>query len=262
MRRYALLLYIAVRTSALLALQYRLDFFVQSLMALVWSATAIAPLLVLFQLRESVAGWTAHGALVVVGFFVAIKGILLGVVQPSLANVVEHIRKGTLDFLLLKPADAQFMLSTSKLDLARMTDVAAGASLSGWAAARAGAAFTPAQLMATAFMLLCALAILYSLWVLVVSLSFRVVKVDNLSFLLMGVFDAARFPASIFRGALSLVFTFVLPLAVMTTYPALAILGRADGAHLVVAAVVSGGFVVASRAVWKWSLHLYTGAGG
>ena len=50
--------------------------------------------------------------------------ILEGAVSPSLTAVVEHIRKGTLDFVLLKPADAQFLVSTAKFEPWRVVDVA------------------------------------------------------------------------------------------------------------------------------------------
>ena len=54
-------------------------------------------------------------SLVVVGFFTLLHAVLEGAVSPSLTAVVEHIRHGTLDFVLLKPADAQFLVSTAKL---------------------------------------------------------------------------------------------------------------------------------------------------
>jgi ABC-type uncharacterized transport system permease subunit len=47
-----------------------------------------------------------------------------------------------------------------------------------------------------------------------------VVKVDNLTYLFSSIYDAARWPASVFRGAVAFLLTFVIPLAVMTTYPA------------------------------------------
>ena len=106
MRRYLGLLRIQLKSALLLALQYRLDFFMEVLMALLWSGTALVPLYVLFSMRDGVRGWTAEEMLVVVGFFTMLKGVLASVIQPSLSQAVEHIRKGTLDFLLLKPADA------------------------------------------------------------------------------------------------------------------------------------------------------------
>ena len=95
-------------------------------MSFFWMAWAVVPLLVVFDHRASVAGWGFHQSLVVVGWFLVMKGILEGAVNPSLASVVEHIRKGTLDFVLLKPADAQFLVSTARFQPWRVVDVAAG----------------------------------------------------------------------------------------------------------------------------------------
>ena len=108
MLRYARLFGIQLRTSLLLAMQYRLQFFLDGVMSLFWTASALVPLLVLFGSRSSVAGWTWPEALLVVAGFTTLKGVLDGAIQPSLGQVVEQVRKGTLDFLLLKPVDAQF----------------------------------------------------------------------------------------------------------------------------------------------------------
>lgn len=262
MRRYLQLLAIQIKASVLLSLQYRVDFFIQMLMSLFWSATALTPLLVLFTMREAVAGWSKHEALIVAGFFMALKGVLQGAIQPALSNVVEHVRKGTLDFLLLKPVDAQFMLSTSKLDLARVTDVLAGLALSVYALIKSGAQPTFGQVALSLLVLTSAVTVLYSIWILVVSLSFRVVKVDNLSYLIVSVFDAARFPSSVFQGALAFVFTFIVPLALMTTYPALALLGKLRAEDVMTTLLVASGFLLISRFVWLRSVRFYTGAGG
>jgi ABC-2 type transport system permease protein len=262
MQRYFSLFLLQLKQAALLSLQYRVDFFVQLAMSLFWSATALVPLLVLFSQRKSVAGWSAEEALVVTGFFMALKGVLLGAIQPALGNVVEHIRKGTLDFLLLKPVDAQFLLSTSKLDLSHLADVLAGFALALYAAHASGARLSLGALSLAALVLLCAVAILYALWIMVVSLSFRVVKIDNLSYLIVSTFDAARFPASVFRGVLAIVFTFVIPLALMTTYPALALLSKLEPQKLGIALGVALGFLAVARSVWLRSIRFYTGAGG
>jgi ABC-2 type transport system permease protein len=108
----------------------------------------------------------------------------------------------------------------------------------------------------------CALLILYAMWILVVSLAFHVVKIDNLSHLIVSTFDAARWPSSVFRGALSVLFTFVVPLALMTTYPALALRGRITLAQVATSLGVACVFLLLSRYVWLRSVRSYTGAGG
>jgi ABC-2 type transport system permease protein len=115
--------------------------------------------------------------------------------------------------------------------------------------------------MATVAMLAAVVA-LYSLWILTVSAAFYVVRIDNLSQLFNAVFDAARWPVSVFPRVVRLIFTFVLPLALMTTYPARALLGTLPATTL---AGGLGGAILAftvARLVWNASIARYTSAGG
>ena len=98
--------------------------------------------------------------------------------------------------------------------------------------------------------------------VLVVSIAFHVGRIDNLAYLLDALFDAARWPSTVFRGAIRIAFTFVLPLGLMTTYPPLALLGRLSPSAIVGAVAVAIGLVFASRLVWLRAVRAYRSAGG
>ncbi len=260
MARYFRLLGVQLRASAVVAMQYRAEFLVEGGLALFWIGWSLVPLLVVFGHRSSVAGWTYDEALVVMGWFILMKGVLEGAVNPSLQNVVEHIRKGTLDFVLLKPADAQFLVSTARFEPWRIIDPVGSLVVFGVAFHHMGRLPAPGHVAVALLLLGCAAWTLYSLWILVISAAFYVVKVDNLSFLFSSIFDAARWPASVFRGAWRFVFTFVVPLALMTTVPALALLGRLDlrtGAGALLGSAAFGAF---SRLVWLRSISRYTSA--
>ena len=262
MTRYLRLLVVQLRASALLALQYRLDFVIDGAMSLFWTGTALVPLMVLYQQRTSVAGWTWPEALIVVAWFTCLRGVLDGAIRPALGNVVEHIRKGTLDFILLKPADAQFLVSTSRFEFFRFVNVAGGLVLLVFSLRALHHTPSPWAVASTLLLLAGATVILYSIWILVVCLAFVVVKVDNLSYLFASVYDAARWPASVFRGGVAFLFTFVIPLTVMTTFPALAILDRLGGASVAWALGGAVGACVVARFTWLRAIAHYTSAGG
>jgi viologen exporter family transport system permease protein len=258
--RYLRLLAVQFRASLQASIQYRVEFLVQGAMSFFWMAWAVVPLLVVYGTRESVAGWDLDQALVVMGWFLAMKGVLEGAVNPSLASVVEHIRKGTLDLVLLKPADAQFLVSTAKFAPWHVVDLLAGVGVVAWALARIGRWPGPPEAAAALLLTACAVAVLYSLWILVVSAAFFVVKVDNLSFLFLSIFDAARWPVSVFRGFWRFLFTVVIPLALMTTLPAEALLGRIRPATVLLAVAGSAAFVASARVVWLRAIARYTSA--
>ena len=94
-------------------------------------------------------------------------------------------------------------------------------------------------------------AFLYSIWILVVCASFWVVRMDNLSYLFTAIFDAARWPLDVFRGAWRFLFTFVLPLGLMTTYPARALLGTLSARTAALA--LGGALAFAALARFSWT---------
>jgi len=249
-----------LRASIATALQYRFEFAVEGALALLWMGVTLVPLIVVFGTREAVAGWTFPEMLVVLGWFVALKGILEGTLSPSLLQVIEHVRKGTLDFVLLKPADAQLLVSLSKIEPWRMIDVAGAAVILVVAFRRIGHPPALADLFLAALLLCSAVLVLYSIAILVVSIAFVAVRVDNLLYLFQSVFDVARWPSSVFRGALAVIFTFVLPLALMTTYPSLALLGKLN-LHTAAGAIAGTLlFAAVARAIWIASIRRYTSA--
>src|SRR5512138_2211735 len=212
-------------------MQYRVDFLVEGGLALFWTSWSVVPLLVVFGKRPGVAGWSFEEALVVIGWFMVMKGVLEGAVNPSLASVVEHIRKGTLDFVLLKPADAQFLVSTQKFQPWRVGDAVAGVVVFAVAFRRLGRWPEPAHVVAAVLLLGCAALILYSLWILVISAAFFVVKVDNLSFLFV------------------------------STFPARALLGKDFGPGTAASALLGAVlFAAFSRLIWLRSIGRYTSA--
>jgi ABC-2 type transport system permease protein len=54
----------------------------------------------------------------------------------------------------------------------------------------------------------------------------------------------------------------VIPLALMTTYPALALFGRIDAARVGIAVAIAAAFLLLSRLAWRRAVRQYTSAGG
>ena len=243
-----------------LALQYRLEFILEGALSLLWVGVTLVPLWVVFGNRPEIAGWSFPEMLVVVGWFTLLKGFLEGVVVPSLLGVVEHVRNGTLDFILIKPVDAQLIVSLQKVEPWKLIDLAAALAIFGYAFRALHRAPTAGQIAVALVMLAASLIVLYAIAIAVISIAFFAVRVDNLLYLFQSVFDVARWPSSVFRGALSVLFTWVLPLALMTTYPALALLGRLTAQTALGGLAGTVVFALLSRLAWRASLRRYTSA--
>jgi len=258
--RYVRLFLVQLRTSLVTAMQYRVDFVVEGLMSLYWLGWNLLPLLVLYNERDSVAGWDQGSALVVIAWFVILRGVLEGAINPSLVDVVDRLRTGSFDYTLLKPADSQFLVSTARFVPWRIVDILGGVGLMVYAFHLLGRTPALVDVAAGVGLLISAIMTMYALWILIVCAAFWVVRLDNLAFLLGAIFDAARWPVQVFRGAWRVIFTFVIPLALMTTYPAMAILGKLDGATALGCLGGAALLVVIARLAWRRALANYTSA--
>jgi ABC-2 type transport system permease protein len=258
--RYLRLLLLQLRMSIAMGAQYRLDFVVDGVLSVLWTALGLLPLWVALHGRPAVAGWSFERALVVVGVFTILRGVLDGAVNPSLVAVVDQIRQGTLDFVLIKPADAQFLVSTSRFEIWKVIDVVAGFAVIGWAFHLLRTTPSAGGFAAAVALFGCAVIALYSLWILVVAAAFWVVRLDNLAYLFGSILDFARWPVSVFKGAFRFVFTFVIPLGLMTTYPAEALLGALAPQTALFSVLGTLAFATVARAVWTRAIGRYTSA--
>ncbi len=247
------------RVALMNALQYREGFLVEFFVGTGNVVAILLPLAVIFDRSASVAGWNWDQSLLVTGFFLLQSAVMGGLVEPNLGAVVEGIRAGQMDYLLLRPVDAQLVASTQRVAPAKVWDAVAAVGVIGWGLH--GTGLPDLGAFAAAFALLLAgILAMYSLWLLVICLSFWFVRVDNLRYLLGAVADAGRWPVDIYRGVARVFLTVVVPVALATSWPALALLGRLDVALTAQAIVVSCGLFALSRWAWLRALRSYTSA--
>lgn len=239
--------------------QYRASFVVDLLTGTMGSAGIVLPLVFVYDHAERVAGWTFSQSLLVTGFFLLLQGLVGLLVEPNLGAVVEGIRSGALDYLILKPVDAQLTASLHKVAPARVWDLMAGTGVLVWGLSEIGLP-NPVQVLAAVALLAAGLGCIYALWLLAICASFWFVRVDNLRFLLSSALDAGRWPVDIYRGWLRTLFTVLLPVAVVTSYPALALLGDLSLSLLLHAGLLTVSFLGVSRLAWLMALRRYSSA--
>ncbi len=251
----AALLRAALATTA----AYRASFLVELLVSAGGALGVLLPVAFVYGHTEQVAGWSRDEAVLVTACFLVLQGLVGAIVEPNLGAVVDGIRTGQLDYVLLKPADAQLLASFQRFAPARLWDALAGIVAGGWALARLPSP-SAVQILTALAMGLAGIAAIYALWILVVCTSFWFVRVDNLRYLLGAVMDGGRWPASVYRGAARVLLTVVVPVAIATSWPPMALLGRLDAGAALQAIVVSLGLCWLSRRAWRSALAHYTSA--
>jgi ABC-2 type transport system permease protein len=173
---------------------------------------------------------------------------------------MEHVRLGTLDFILIKPANSQFMVSVRHVQVAQLGQLALGLVLVGVGIAQIGRQIGPVEVASFVVTLTCGLLLVYGLLLVLSTLSFWFVRVENLLAIFWSFLDAGRFPVDVYPGWLRITLSTVVPIGIAVTVPAQAIAGRLDMLGFVM--MLLGTLVVCWFGAWFWrrGLRSYTGA--
>jgi len=141
-----------------------------------------------------------------------------------------------------------------------LPEIILGLSIVFWAAIQSGSTFSIYSLFVFIFSLLIGFIILYSVWFLIAASSIWFVKTWNATEVLRALLAAGRYPISAYPVILRFIFTLVLPVAFLTTFPAEAILGELKFNFLFFGLTLSSLFFIFSRFFWKFALKHYTSA--
>lgn len=240
-------------------LEFRANFFAKVLQNVMWIFFFLMILLVIYRNTNSVAGWS-RGQAFVLAATVFLMTSVAGALFMSLQEIPEHVRKGTLDFIITKPIDTQFWISTRKFNfdqvgtlLAGMVMVAVGVFLSG---------VTPGFVawLSYLILLLCSVVIFYSFNLALMTTGIWLVRVDNLWVLGESVQQVARYPVEIFPRTVQWAFFYVMPLAFIATVPASQLVKTPDPKMVLLGVAWAAAFFVLARLFWRFALRHYTSA--
>lgn len=258
--RYLRLLGIFYRNALLVDLEYRVNFLANVCMSAFWIGFALLSVQVFFQHRSRIGDWGYHEVVLVIGLFSLFNGIMEAIFRPNVSHVVEAIRLGTFDFVLTKPVNSQFLASLRHLTIWRLVDVGLGAGLVFYALSRLGATISPLAVLLFVVLLVAGGIILYAIWMLMMTTAFWFVQIDNISELFSSVFEAGRWPVTVYRGWVRGVLTFVIPVAFITTFPAAALLNRLEPHFVGYAILMAAVLFTVSTAFWHYAVNHYSSA--
>jgi len=258
MHRYLTTLRLFWTTSLAAEMEYRTNFALAAIVSLGNIVGSVFALFLLFSTGYLPGGWGFEQALLVLGFFTLMNGFANAVLRVNLSRIVRHVQHGTLDFVLLKPIDSQFWLSTRNFSAWGLPNVAYGLVILFWAGDALG--MHAGQYVAALVPLALGLTVLYSLWFTLGATSIWFVEVHDVTHVLHSLLEAGRYPLTAYPVVYQFLFTFVVPVAFMTTVPAWVMLGEGAAPWIAGGAAFAVATFTASRLFWQFALRHYTSA--
>lgn len=245
-------------------MQYRVSFIMLSVGQFIGILTEFLAVVALFARFGSLHGWTLPQI-----------GLLYGIVHISFAiaegigrgfdTFSEVIKNGDFDRLLLRPRSTTLQVAGRDFD-PRVGRLLQATFILGWAIKTLPIAWTLPKVLLLAFAMSGSVCLFYGLFVLQATLCFWTVEsLEIMNAVTYGGTEAGQFPLTIYRPWFQRFFTFLIPLACVSFFPANLLLNResAPAVSLVlwIAPLAGYAFLWMALQVWKIGVRHYVSTG-
>jgi ABC-2 type transport system permease protein len=243
--------------------EYRTDFIIGVTAIFLTNFVSVTMFWLIFQNINVMNGWTFNDILFLLGIYYLSFGIwhlFLKGITPH--RIQRYITNGELDNVLTRPHSTISLLLLNEIDNDGLGDFIAGLMIFAYASNAVSFLWS----LQSALMILSVVAggvlIIFSIMLLLSSVSFLVVRSGILSEFFWSISKFAEFPLSIYNPAIRFVLTFIFPFGFVSYYPAQYFLGKGGLPYLPIITLSIGViFAIVGYRIWKLGLKSYTSTG-
>jgi ABC-2 type transport system permease protein len=242
-------------------MSFKSNFLLWILVETLWFGLQLCFIGVLYLHTDHIGSWTKWQVVMLIGGSHFIQQMFQAFFLINCTNLSELVRTGKLDFLLLLPVNTRFVVSLRQVDLGAFVNAATAVGVMAYAARQMH--LVPAPIQVLGFLALCLLgiAIHYSLMFLLASISFFTVRAQGIVWGYYNLFNIARMPDEAFGGLFKALFTFALPMLLVSNVPVRLLADKLSSAGPVLLLL---GMSVVCFAVsewgWRVAMRRYTSA--
>ncbi len=209
-------------------MQYRASFIMLSVGQFLVTGVEFIGILVLFDRFERLDAWTLPEVALFYGM-INMAFALADATARGFDQFGATVKSGDFDRLLLRPRSTVLQLAGQELTLRRIGRFSQGLVVLLWAAFAMDITWSLDKILILIGAILGGACVFYGVVILQATLAFWTTEgLEIMNTLTYGGVETAQYPLSIYRTWFRRFFTFVVPLACVSYYPALAILERTD----------------------------------
>jgi len=242
-------------------MSFKSNFLLWILVELLWFGLQLCFIGVLYLHTDHIGTWTQWQVVLLIGASHFIQQIYQACFLINCTNLSELVRTGKLDFLLLLPVNTRFVVSLRQVDLGAFVNASSAVAVMVYAGRQLHLAPTVGQVLGFLALCVTGIAIHYSLMFLLASISFWTVRAQGIVWGYYNLFNVARMPDEAFRGLFKAIFTFALPMLLVSNVPVRLLADKLSSAGpvLLLLAMSVVCFCV-SEWGWRASMRRYTSA--
>lgn len=240
-------LYIESRISSLFLISgklVRFSFFLIFIVALLSQAQSLAG----FNLNEVLLFYMTFNLI-----DITIQFLLRGAY-----SVKQLVDRGQFDLFLTQPVNTLFRIASDIIDLLDLATLVPVLAALGIIIARLETIITPVGLFLYLALCLNALLIALAIHIFVISLSVMTQEISSQIWIYRDLMTMGRFPVDIYARSIQFVLTFIIPIAIMISFPAKVLIGVLSIQWIAAGFIISLIFFSISLFIWKLALKNYS----
>jgi ABC-2 type transport system permease protein len=219
------------RNSLVRDMTFRANFIINTVSSMAWVFMNLGFYVLIFQYTPMIGadtGWGKYQFFLFLATTLLINSLVQIFFMPNADAFSELIRTGSLDFVLLKPIDTQFLVSLQRIQWSSLGNLFLGLLLMGYSLTQVDYMPGPLQIVLYPIYIACGVAILYSLMIVLAASSVWLVRNQSLFNFWFYITNFSRYPMEIyddkygmkFGTPLRHFFTFIIPVLVVVNVPA------------------------------------------
>ncbi|HEY1476672.1 MAG TPA: ABC-2 family transporter protein [Chthoniobacterales bacterium] len=262
LRKYSAVYSVMLRNSLIRDMNFKLNFLLWMVVESLWFVGQLVFIEVIFSHVDQIGDWTKWQMVLLVGTHQIVSQIFQGFFYVNLINLPELVRTGKLDFILLQPIDGQFTTSFRQFGLDSVINALVGVGIVIYSLYRLHVVPSLGQVVLYLATICVGVTIHYAIMFALSTVSFWIIRTQGLIWGYYSIMNLARYPDVVFKGFVKFVFSWLIPVIVVTNVPARLLMNSSATpwwliCHLLLASAL---MIMASRILWRFALNRYSSA--
>lgn len=260
LKRYIGLLCLFAKYSFMEQLEYRINFVSGIAVECGYMLAKLMYVVLIYQVGAEIHGMKPDHMVMFIGTYIMMTGFYMSV-YPNFCAIPQYVREGTMDMLITKPINLQFMVTLKKIDFGMpIPNVLCGIILICYGWNKSGLPVNPVSVFSFVFFVVSGIFLTYFLFLIPKLFSFWIVADQGIHQITEAVWDFNNMPMNIYGKRVQMFGTFVIPLFLITNYPTLMVMNKLPVYMILWGIAAPILFFMINRFLWKAAMKQYTSA--
>ncbi len=243
-------------------LEYRSDFWFWMFVSLMWTGFNYFYFGLVFSQGKGIEGWNYDQILLLISFYTMIDAFTWSVFWPNMSEFTKEVFDGEMSKYLVKPVNTVYLVLTQRATYHNLPRFFVGFFVLIHTIQKLQLTLTLPQILLAITLFCFGILLIYSCWFMLATLSFWVERLTNINEIMPQFRSVYQVPAKVFTGIPGFIFSFILPLGLVTTVPSEILLGKNNlflALYLIILSIIF--FAIAVK-FFNISIKKYSSVGG